>query len=339
MIRLLIPSMPSIEAAIPYIRKSEESKHFANFGPCVKLLEERLSERYGGAYVVTVSNCTVGLELVYTLRMIMGYRNIELPALTFPATWLAATRAGLEITPIDVDRHTWIAPGVSGFGLPGYAPVQDAAGAFGEQSVPIIPGGMTAIFSGHATKTMGAGEAGWIVTWDQGEADELRKMTNFHIETGVSTGFGTNAKMSELTAAMALASLDAYDREAWLQLYDWYAEHLPTGTVGQKRPRGAYSLMPVKLPVDAQAALEAMKEAGVECRRWYTPLLTRHPLYQFVGNRKERRKHKFPSLPVSEDLEAHLLGLPYHLGLTREDVQKVCETLEFCVSKLSEKYH
>jgi len=244
MIRLLVPSMPPIEAALPYIRKSEEAKHFSNFGPSVQLLEQRLSDRYGGAYVVTVTNCTAGLELVYTLKMIQGYRKIELPALTFPATWLAANRAGLEIVPIDVDRHTWIAPGVAGFGLPSYAPVVDAAGAFGEQSVPILKGGMTAIFSMHATKTAGAGEGGYIVTWDRQEAETLRQMSNFGIHGGVSEFVGTNAKMSEYTAAMALASLDAWNREAWLQLHDWYAKYLPTCAAPQKRPRGAYSLFP-----------------------------------------------------------------------------------------------
>lgn len=327
MIKLLVPSLPPIEAAMPYLRRAEEARHYSNFGPCVRELEERLSARYGGACVVTVSNCTVGLELAYTLKMIRGYRQIELPALTFPATWLAATRAGLEIVPIDVDRHTWTAPGVSGFGLPGYAPVQDAAGAFGEQSVPILKEPMTAVFSGHATKTMAAGELGWIVTWDQGEADELRKMSNFHIEAGVSTGFGTNAKVSEYTAAVALASLDAWDREPWLKLHDWYAKHLPAKAIAQRRPRGAYSLMAVKLPILAEPVLNAMAAQGVECRRWYTPLLTRHPLYEFVGNRAQRRAHKPAHLPVSEDLEAHLLGLPYHLHLTESDVAEVCEKL------------
>lgn len=331
MIRVLQPKMPPIEAALPYIKKSEEAKWFSNFGPCVRLLEDRLSERYAGAYVVTVSNATVGLELVYTLKLMQGYKTIQLPALTFPATWLAATRGGLEIVPIDVDKDTWIAPGVSGFGLPSYAPVVDAAGAFGEQRVPLMKANMTAVFSGHATKQAGAGEAGWIVTWDQGEAEELRRMTNFHIEGGVSTGFGTNGKLSEYSAAMLLASLDAYDRDAWLQLFDWYEKHIPAGIVAQKRPRGAYTLMPVKVE-NAKAVGERMKEAGVETRMWYQPTMLRHPLYVAPGiNRAERRAKKYPRLPVTEHLDGRILGLPYHLFLTESDVQRVCETLGRCV--------
>jgi dTDP-4-amino-4,6-dideoxygalactose transaminase len=333
-IKLLTPSIPPIESAQKYIRRAEEARHYTNFGQNVRELEERLSQRYGGAYVVTVSNCTIGLELVYTLRMIMGYRKIELPALTFAATWLAATRAGLEIVPIDVNKDTWIAPGVAGFGLPSFAPVVDAAGAFGEQSVPLLKGGMTAVFSGHATKTMGAGELGWCVTWDQGEADELRRMSNFHMESGISTGFGTNAKVSEYTAAVALASLDAYDREAWCQLHDWYAKHLPASVIAQKRPRGAYSLMPVKLPVRAIPAMDDLLKLGVETRQYYIPALHRHPLYEYRGNRAKRRKNPV-NLPVTEDLEQHLTCLPWHLHLTESDVAEVCEKLAEVVGEVT----
>lgn len=332
MIKLLVPNVPPIEAALPYLRKSEEAKHWSNFGPCVQLLEDRLSEYFSGAYVVTCSNCTVGLELVYTARMIRGARAIELPALTFPATWLAANRSGLEILPIDVDKDTWVAPGVAGFGVPSYAPVVDAAGAFGEQRVPILRGGMTAVFSLHATKPLGCGEGGFIVTWDQSEADELRKMTNFHIEAGLSTGFGTNAKLSELHASVALAALDRWDRESWCQLHDWYEQHLPSGVVSQRRPRGAYSLMPVRLPCAAGAVMVAMAVKNVQTRRWYTPLMTEHPLFQKQGNRAERRRRPV-NLPVSEQLAAVLLGLPFHFGLTQLDVIEVCEKLAIAVNQ------
>lgn len=322
-IKVLTPKMPSIDAALKYIRKSEEAKHYTNFGPCVKELEGRLSEKYG-AHVVSVANATVGLELVYTLKLIEGYREIELPALTFAATWLAANRSGLGIKPIDVDKDTWIAPGVAGFGVPSVGPVIDAAGAFGEQQVRK---GEIVVFSMHATKSMGSGEGGFICTHFKDEADTLRQISNFGIDKGMSIFWGTNAKLSEYAAAMALASLDAYDREAWCQLYDWYDRHLPVSVVKQKRPRGVYTLMPVKLPVPAQPVLERMRELGVETRRWYTPTLDQHPMFQKMGNRAHRRANPV-HLPVTKHLAEHLIGLPYHLFLTESDIKQVCEVLE-----------
>ncbi len=334
MIRLLQPRVPNVDAALGYVRRSEEARHWTNFGPNVKDLEARLSEHYAGAYVVTCSSCTAGLELAYTLKCMQGYRSIELPSLTFPATWLAANRSGLTIKPIDVDPETWIAPGVSGFGLPSYAPVVDAAGAFGEQQVPLIKGGMTAVFSLHATKPLGAGEGGFVVTWDQDDAEQMRRMSNFGFDKGASRGPGWNAKLSEIQAAMALAALDAWDREPWLQLDGWYRKHLPAGVVAQKRPPGAYSLMPVKLPVPAQPVLERMLAAGVETKRYYVPLMTCHPMFQ--RSRTERRKNPW-KLPVSEMLAERLICLPFHSWLTEADVERVCETLDNVVTdQLSE---
>lgn len=333
MIKVLIPKLPTLDQVIPYLRRAEEARQYSNFGQNVRELEERLSQKYAGAYVVTVSNCTAGLELVYLLKMIEGYRDVPLPALTFPATWLAANRSGLNIIPIDVDPETWIAPGVAGFGVPSYAPVVDAAGAFGEQQVPLLKDGITVVFSGHATKTFGMGEAGWIVTWDRAEAETLRQMSNFGIDKGVSVFAGTNAKMSEFHAAYGLAGLDTWDREPWLQLYDWYDKHLPSSVVKQKRPRGVYSLLPVKLPVPAAAVKDALLEAEIETRRWYTPILTEHPLFQKMGNREWRRKNPV-NIPVTLDLAEHLLGLPYHLYLTEADVKQVCETLAMVIESV-----
>lgn len=337
MIKVLIPKMPTVESALPYLKRMEEARWFSNFGQNVRELEDRLSQKYAGAYVVTTSSCTDGLELAYMLAVVMGYRKIELPALTFPATWLAASRCGMEIIPIDVDPHTWIAPGVAGWGVPSYAPIVDAAGAFGEQGVPLIKSGLTAVFSLHATKPLGCGEGGYIVTWDAAAAEEYRAMSQFGI--GGQTGLGTNCKMSEYHAAMALAALDQWDREPWLQLYDWYEKYLPAVVTKQRRQRGVYPILSVKLPVGvggAQGALDAMRERGVECRRWYVPTLDKHKLFAPQERPKQGRMggHKRPTqamtirpLPVTWDLADRLLGLPYHLFLTESDVRQVCETL------------
>lgn len=324
---------------MPYLKRIDEARWYSNFGKNVHELEDRLSKHFSGAYVVTTSSCTAGLELAYTMARMMGYTKIELPALTFPATWMAAARGGLEIKPLDVDPETWIAPGVAGFGLPSYGPIVDAAAAWGEQKVPLIKEGMTAVFSLHATKVLGCGEGGYIVTWDANAAEEYRAMSNFGF--GGQTGWGINAKLSEYHAAIALAGLDAWDREPWLQLFDWYEKHLPVTVEKQKRPRGVYPVLAVKLPEmpgGAAAALDSMKERGIECRQWYVPTLDQWPLFTPKAPAKGRMGgHKkalaIPHhLPVTADLANRLLGLPWHLDLTEADVVQVCEQLAQVVS-------
>lgn len=338
MIRVLIPKVPTAEALLPYLRMIDESRWYANFGPLVCRLEERLAERFG-AHVVTTSSCTLGLELAFELYRSMGLSEITVSPLTFQATALAARRAGLKVAFRDPDPETWSDGTVAAFGLPAWrGPIVDAAAAFGEQRVTKD---ILAVFSLHATKTISAGEGGFVVTHDRGEAEEIRQMTNFgflsgtrvlkyNLGHGVSRGPGTNAKLSEYHAAVALASLDAWDgtgppepseelgiQTQWLRLFDWYDDMLPKAVVRQKRARGIYPVLAVKLPCEVEPVMKSMARFGIETRRWYVPPLYRHPLFL-----DDREKY-----PVSEDLSRHLIGLPYHLFLTEDEVAFVCERL------------
>lgn len=319
-IKLLVPNMPSADELLPYLRKIDANRWYTNGGPLVQDLEERLSQHYGGAYVVTVANCTLGLELVWScLRREGGGIKAILPSLTFPATALAAMRAGLAVEFCDVDPDTWTSPWVSGFGYPEVGSPLDAAGAFGEQRVERH---QTAVFSLHATKPLGAGEGGYIVTWDRHEAETYRRMACFGMRDGSAMTEGTNAKMSEYHAAVALAALDRWDRAPWLALHDWYDENLPAEVKLQKRPRGVYSLMPVLLPCAAQPVLERLRERGIETRRYYCPPLHRQPAFARCSTW---------NMPVTDMLADRLLCLPYHTSMTPFAVATVCRELSEAV--------
>jgi dTDP-4-amino-4,6-dideoxygalactose transaminase len=312
-IKLLEPKMPAAETLLPYLQRMDKSRWYVNDGPMVRELEARLAAEYPWAEAVAVSSGTAGLEIVYRAMKLRGVESIQIPALTFVATGLAAHRAGLSVELVDVDPETWTAPAVAGFGVPVQGSVVDAAGAWAEQGVPPW---MTAVFSLHATKPLGAGEGGFIVTHNKEDADLYRRMRCFGMVEKVSVGEGTNAKLSEYHAAVGLASLESFDRAPWLELFDWYETHLPKEVVRQKRPRGVYPMLAVKLPIPAQPVLEAMRAEGIDCRRWYTPTLDEHPLFPGEWN-----------LPVTKDLSEKLLGLPYHLYLTEADVIRVCHAL------------
>ncbi len=317
MIRLLQPRLPTTDSLIPRLRKIEENRWASNWGQFVIELEDTLSIKYDGAYVITTSSCTAAIEIVLRHAKETGVESVGFPALTFPATYLAAHNVGINVELDDVDPDTWCGSYVSLWGVPTTGEFIDAAGAFGEQKVDQS---MTAAFSLHATKMVGAGEGGYIVTHDRYAAKEYRAMTNFGLHDGLSVSHGTNAKMSEYAAVVALSSIEQYDRQAWLQLFDWYAKHLPDTVVQQKRPRGAYPIMSVKLPCPAEPVMKKMRAAGVETRRWYTPPLCEHPLFH-ERNWRER-------LPVTAELADRLIGLPYHLWLTEDDVIAVCAALQ-----------
>lgn len=332
LIKLLIPKMPKAETLLPYLKRIDNSRWYTNFGGLERELRDRLEKKYG-AYVVTVSSCTSGLELMY--RWLNGaISTIGLPSLTFYATAMAAAREGLRIKYEDVNLHTWTHPAVAGFGVPVQGRWVDAAAAFGEQKV--APNQM-AVFSMHATKMLGAGEGGYIVTHDRSLADLLRQQTNFGIYAEdnpdkVSTIWGTNAKLSEYHAAVALAAFDAFDRDAWVQLDLWYRKYLPSCVIQQLRPIGTYPVLAVRLPSECDPSIvkSEMLKLGIETRRWYWPPLHEHTMIRLEG---------VLNLPVTEMLSNSLLGLPWHLFLTEEDVIRVCSVLTTVIKEGSYELH
>lgn len=63
-IPLLVPLMPTIDQALTYLRQIDSNRHYTNFGPLSRQLEQRVSDDLSvqQAGVTTISNCTVGLD-------------------------------------------------------------------------------------------------------------------------------------------------------------------------------------------------------------------------------------------------------------------------------------
>ena len=107
----------------------------------------------------------------------------------------------------------------------------DAAHAFGCSHKGRMIGtfGDAEIFSFHATKAFHTAEGGAVTCSDATLADKLRQTRNFgFVGYDRVSGVGTNAKMSELSAAMGLANLDGFDASVELNksVYRSYLEHL-----------------------------------------------------------------------------------------------------------------
>ncbi|MGN6390270.1 MAG: DegT/DnrJ/EryC1/StrS family aminotransferase, partial [Burkholderiaceae bacterium] len=260
---ILIPSVPDRNALLPYLERIEQTQHYTNFGPLSRELEARLARLFSQraprpAQVRAVGSATLGLELALGALGLPEKSRVVVPALTFVATLTAVIRAGHVPVVADVDPDTWLlTPGiaaaaaeatgahavlaVSTFGraqdtmgwsafrkATGTRVLIDAAGAFGTQwaeaaDVPVV-------FSMHATKSLTAGEGGFVVSGSRAFADRIARDSNFGINLDPATpvpvgslaSCGTNAKLSEFHAAVALASLDGWDAQAAVrrQLYD-----------------------------------------------------------------------------------------------------------------------
>jgi dTDP-4-amino-4,6-dideoxygalactose transaminase len=339
MIKVLIPSMPTADELLPYLREIDEARFYVKGGPLVKRLERELSALTHSPCTV-VGNGTVSLELALRALDLPRGAGVLVPAVTFVATAQAVVNAGYAPVLCDVDAGTWqlsaehatqivrsdrsiraVIP-VAAFGLP--VPIEpwerfnyrtnlpvliDAAGAiYGQQTSPVPE--IVVSFSLNATKALGAGEGGVVATSDLLLGERVASLANF------GPG-GTNARMSEYHAAAALASLRHVT--SWRADVDrWYGAHLPDGLGLQQGAQPMRTLFPVLLPEHLSAAEEAewMRRRGIEAKLWYRPFLDERA--EFLGCAK------CGPMPVTEMLRWRLLGLPYHEFLTEADVAEVC---------------
>jgi dTDP-4-amino-4,6-dideoxygalactose transaminase len=315
MIPVLIPDMPSADELLPYLRRIDEAKWYSNGGPLVRELEQKL----GG---VTVSSATLGLELA--AKVIFKKKRVRIPAFTFHATATALLRAGFEPVLCDVDEN-WTLKDIGEQSLPvcpfGAAvapgPLVDAAGAWGNQHVG------NRVFSLHATKSLPAGEGG-VVCGDEELVSRVRRLASFGMDRGVVVESGTNAKLSEYHAAVALASLTRWEASKAKRfiLTAAYFKNLPE--VGTQFHGGARTIFPILVP-NASAIAQDMAAAGIETRRWYIPTLERHPAFKNLpveGALKNCRR-----------LNDEILCLPFHTSLSVVDVERVCEVLQWAITK------
>jgi dTDP-4-amino-4,6-dideoxygalactose transaminase len=356
-IRCLIPDLPAAREVMPWLERIDGNLWYTNNGPLAREFEHRLADfsaGTGGAHCVTLSSGTSALELGLRALGIGAGHRVLMPALTFPATAIAASRCGAEPVFADVCADSWLmtpaiardalAHGridalmpVAAFGHPlpadewddfardtGMPVLVDAAAALGTQRI----GSRTHwAFSLHATKPMGIGEGGAFVSPDAALAEEVRRLANFGFDHGVvhSTN-GTNAKLSEYAAAVGLAQLQRWPRlqERRRAVFDDYRRRL-AGLAQIRLPSSGGeppATLCVQLPQAAVPIAAALAAVGIETRRWYLPPLVQHPAF-----RGARCIGPGGSLPTTEQLGTHLLGLPFHTRLTTDDVQQVLAVL------------
>lgn len=364
-IRCLVPDLPPVSELLPYFERIEQNRWHTNFGPLLLEYENRLAGMTGaaaaGGQCVTVSSGTAALELgIAALGLPAGSRAL-LPAFTFPATLLAVLRCGLEPVLCDVCPDTWtltpdiaraclahrdcklVLP-VATFGHPlsaeawdrfsvtsGIPVLIDAAAALGLQQA-----GRSAnvAFSLHATKPLGIGEGGIFATPNEELAERVRRMSNFGFVRGVvEYPAATNAKLSEYAAAVGLAQLDRWPELLNRRLSGWFKYRSALNELGGVRVQAGFDRHPpavvsVNLPVEASHAASALAARDIETRSWYLPPLHHHRLFASVDRVGPQGA---ASLPVTEQLARHNLGLPFHTRLSDADMETITGTLATCL--------
>jgi dTDP-4-amino-4,6-dideoxygalactose transaminase len=357
---------PVVRDRAAFLRRVEgilDRGWLTNNGPLVRQFETRIAAQAGVRHAVAVCNATLGLQILVRALELKG--EVIVPSLTFIATAHALRWEGLRPVFCDVDLGSHnlspeaveraITPrtsailGVHLWGRPcdvdalgsiarrnGLALVFDAAHAFGCSRHGRRAGsfGRAEVFSFHATKSLQTFEGGAITTDDDHLADRLRLLRNFGF-SGYDRvdGEGTNAKMSEIAAAMGLTGLEDFPDlvKHNRAIYDAYSH-------GLRSIRGLklihhdaaedHNYHYITVEVDSATAaisrdhlLSVLHGENVLARRYF------HPGCHNMAPYREEDPDASARLPVTEYLSRRLLSLPGGGQLSEGDVATVCEIL------------
>lgn len=361
-IPVLRPRLPSAEDLLPYLRRIDENRVYANWGPLVTELEVRLSREWGLEAPTTTVAASGTAALVGTILATAGPARHDrpyalMPALTFSATAVAAELCGYRPYLSDVDPEEWMlsAERVAEHPMLDHVGVVVPVGAFGRPvsqepwldlrrrtGVPVVIdasasfdrildapdrclGRIPVVISLHATKTFGTGEGGCVVCTD-GEllADVVRALNYGFSSRRESEAPSLNGKMSEYSAAVGLASLDRWP-ETIGALRDVAARY-----------RAAFdgAAVPGRLVVSPEvSACYALLESTRGQASQVEETLRRSGIdYRHWYGDGLHRQPQFAGAPrddlsTTEDLAPRLIGLPLAPDLADETIARVARAL------------
>jgi dTDP-4-amino-4,6-dideoxygalactose transaminase len=349
MIPVTQPALPDAGKYARYVAGVFGRARFTNDGPLVQELSARIAEHLRVAHLILVANGTLALQVAFRVVGLRG--RVATTPFSFSATtsallWNGITpvysdieRCNLALDPALLPRGADAAIGgivpVHVYGIPcdyerieaaaagmGVPVVYDGAHAFGvdHHGRSILDRGDATALSFHATKPFHTAEGGAIVFRDRAALERARLVINHGLpaQDGRAIEVGTNAKMSELHAAVGLCILDDLPgiverRLACAELYGrLLADHIElVRAPSSATSNGGYMPILLRSRKQRDEVREDLREAGVEARAYFFPAL--NDLFGLGGN----------DTPVATDTAERVLCLPIFDGLEPADLRRI----------------
>lgn len=337
-------------------------------GKYVREFEERFASYMGVRYAVAVNSGSSAIEIAMRTLDVVG-KQVLVPTNTFIATAIGVLFAGGTVRLVDTDPKTFsvslkelqkratsstvgvILVHIGGIISPemeairtwckqqGYWLFEDAAHAHGSRLNGCSAGsfGIAGSYSFFATKIMTCGEGGMLVTNDDDLAKQFvlyrnhgkpKQWESYHIR------LSSNYRMSEITAAVALAQLSRLDNfiaareRIAVQYTNLLSQRIPILHPVLPQDRCSWYKYIVMLPEHVNRAVvkQYMKERGIS----------------LAGEVYETPLHQQPVLshlafdgpyPQADAICRRHICLPIYPGLTEEQIEEVVLSLGYAIAK------
>jgi dTDP-4-amino-4,6-dideoxygalactose transaminase len=298
------------------------------------------------------SNGTTAIELALRVEALETKKICVMPSFTFVATAHAVCNAGLEPLLLDVDEKSLaLTPEivealsvdvlekvacvivVSVFGGPvdtdswesfkartGIPVVVDyAAGVTSISDVSTIP----LCISMHATKVLGIGEGGAIISTQKNKIEKWIAMTGFGFSTQQrqSLIIGGNYRLDEYSCAVGLAALQELDakieklfevanlyepliRQSGMRLLQGFGESWISSTLN----------VIFESQEIASLATSRLDNESVPWRHWWGLGTHKHPAF---------KKFQQSDLGITDNISSTVVGLPFHTHLSAQEILSI----------------
>jgi dTDP-4-amino-4,6-dideoxygalactose transaminase len=339
--------LPPLEVYTSFLKKSWDTNQLTNRGDLVTLLEKKLKKKLSIKNLTLTTNGTLPIQIVLKAILKKGSEVITTP-FSYVATTTSIKWEGF--TPVFVDIHpeyltideTKIERAITSkttailathvFGNPcnvekidriakkyNLKVIYDAAHSFdvNYKGKSIFNWGDVSTCSFHATKIFHTGEGGCMITNDDKLAKKLFSFHNFgHDGPYNFENIGTNAKMSELQAAMGLSVLKYFDeiKESRKSIVDIYNKSINFNNVKTQKIRleteWNYHYYPLifNSENDMLEVINGLNKVNIYPRRYFYPSLN-------TLNYLEKKV----VMPISEKISSKILCLPLYMGLLEEE--------------------
>ena len=353
------PLLPDLDEFHGMLKEIWKSKWITNNGNFHKQLEKKLAEYLKVPYLSLFTNGT--LPLITALQAL----HITGEVITTPYSFVATTHAlwwnGIKPVFVDIDlatgnmdpekieaaitpRTTAIMP-VHVYGKPcnteaiqeiadkyGLKIIYDAAHAFGEtyKGENVARFGDMSMFSFHATKVFNTVEGGCLTFADDSKVQYINGLRQFGqvVGTEKTPYIGTNAKMTEMHAAMGLCNLRHIKEyiENRKKITERYRERLE-GVQGirlcpiQQNVEFNYAYFPVVFEknLNRDEIMDKLSKNEIYARKYFYPLTREFESCKQMGINADT--------PIAKYVSDRVLTLPCYSDLGMEDVDRICDII------------